>query len=713
MKQQGCSYEVAKTYLDNIFYNYEVLKDQYNDLESNNLLIFNKQFKKELKLYKKIYVIGLYLDKYIKDVLDEYNTTYILGDNKLNKNIDVYEFDNQTEELNYVLIDIIKNHIKKLNDVYLVNVSDSYLSELKRLTKMYGLPINIKEDNYIYSTINVKEFIKDLKVTRDINSSISIIKDDEIKNKIIDIYNNYNINDLDDTYYEILVGDIKKIKFDNLEYSSAINITDIDNIFLKDKYYYILNYNQSIMPKVFHDDDFISDKTKKILGLNTSLDKYKIEKKKIINIINSYDNVVITYKLKDDKQEYLPSPLIKELDLNVIKTNNNSYNYSNKINVMNLGIMLDNYNKYNIFDDNIYDLLGTYNNTYRTYDNQFTNIDYETLKKHINGSLNLSYTSMDNFYHCPFRYYVKYILKIDKYEDRFVTFIGDLFHYVLSKMYDDDFDIKKEYEEYLKNRELTNKERFIVDKLYSNLERIIEIIKKQDSHSKFSDNLLEQERDVDKSDDIKISFNGKIDKIKYYKDKDITYVSIIDYKTGSINLSLDNINEGFNLQLPVYVYLIKKNDSNAKVCGFYLQKILKNTSINSEDVKSEEEGNLKLIGYTIDDEKIINDFDDTYQNSEIIHGMKKLKNGEFAKSSKLVNEDNINKIVGIVDTLIDEMIKTIKNGEFKIKPKNFNDKEVEISGCKNCSFKDLCFMNQRNIDNKEIKSFSNIIGGEE
>ena len=72
--------------------------------------------------------------------------------------------------------------------------------------------------------------------------------------------------------------------------------------------YYILNFNQGVIPKVFHDDDLISDEIKKKLGINTSLDKVLNYKNKIINILNNYKNLTITYKLKDNYSEYMKSP---------------------------------------------------------------------------------------------------------------------------------------------------------------------------------------------------------------------------------------------------------------------------------------------------------------------------------------------------------------------------------------------------------------------
>ena len=66
-----------------------------------------------------------------------------------------------------------------------------------------------------------------------------------------------------------------------------------------------------------------------------------------------------------------------------------------------------------------------------------------------------------------------------------------------------------------------------------------------------------------------------------------TIVCIVDYKTGNPNLSLKNIKYGLDMQLPVYIYLLKnfKELSNVKVGGFYLQKVL-NDKTNVDEFAS-------------------------------------------------------------------------------------------------------------------------------
>ena len=109
-----------------------------------------------------------------------------------------------------------------------------------------------------------------------------------------------------------------------------------------------------------------------------------------------------------------------------------------------------------------------------------------------------------------------------------------------------------------------------------------------------------------------------------YKGK--TLLVIVDYKTGSQDLNLSNCYYGLNLQLPVYLYLSKKGDlKNSEVVGFYLQKIL--TPIPKIDTKKDyslqKEDNLRLQGYSLYDEELLNEFDSTYENSRVVKSLSK------------------------------------------------------------------------------------------
>ena len=151
-----------------------------------------------------------------------------------------------------------------------------------------------------------------------------------------------------------------------------------------------------------------------------------------------------------------------------------------------------------------------------------------------------------------------------------------------------------------------------------------------------------------------IPFVGIVDKIMHYKNN----IVIIDYKTGTPDVDLRLAKYGLNLQLPTYAYLIKTLYPNSNIVGIYLEHILK-PNINYDLNKSEQnqyENHLKLQGYSIDNEDLISELDPTYLNSDYIKGMKMTSNG-FARTAKLLNKDNFEKLKDITEEKIKECIK--------------------------------------------------------
>lgn len=702
-KTYNLNIDVAKEYLDNIFYNYEPLNEYYNVLKDNGYLVFNNLFKDELN-NRNIKVLGYYyLDEYLVKIFNNLNAVFVnveMGDLKP----DIYEFETEDEEVNYIINDIIDKELD-LNNVYIVNASESHKLKLNRVNSLYNIPINISNKKSIYSTMIVKQFLNSLKETKNIEDSLKDLKKGDIYNAIVRLINQFSIEYIDDYYINYLENELKNMTINIPLYKNAINIIDYDDIFNKNNYYYFIGFNEGSVPKTILDDELIKDNKRISLGLLTSLEKIKLEKDKIKKIISSYPNMIITYRKSNSNDTFLPSPIIKELSLNVNSMNFNVSNYSNLYNKLLYAKYLDNYLKYNEKNNLISDLKATYNDLpYLKYDNRFNGIDNKVLLKYLNNKTNLSYSSMDNYYHCAFRFYIANILKLDPFQDTFNTFIGNLYHFCLSHMYDEDFDLKSLYLEYLRDKDLTNKERYYVDKLYSNLEFIVDTIKKQDRHSSFNSVLTEQHISIDKTHNINVNFLGFVDKIKYLEKDNKMYIAIIDYKTGEIKTDLNNINYGLHLQLPVYIYLTNKGlKKDIKITGFYLQKILNNKSLNNNEL--DEEKKLKLDGYTISDEEIINLFDDTYINSDIIKGMKLTSNG-FSAYTKLFNDSDINKIIKIVDRLIDNVVDNIEKGNFIINPKRIDN---ELIGCNYCHFKDLCYRKEEDIVDLENKSFRSIM----
>ena len=726
IKKYDMNYDVALMYLNNIKYvndinvssnKIEKLKNIKNELDENNLLIYDKNIFGLLKK-KEVVIYGYdYIDNYSLKMLKKLDNYKIIEKEYSNFNHDVYEFNNIEDELYFVLtniIDLIKKGVN-INNIKLCNVTSEYENDLKRMFNIFNIPINIKNNKSIKSSLIFKDFIKSLK-NNEIEESIdfiinkydtSVSNNKYIVDQIIKILNNYNFVKEKDILINILTNEFKKIYIKNDEYENGVNIVDLkDNVFNDNDFVFLLGFNMGNIPIIYKDEDYLSDNEKDLLGLEMSYKKNSIEKKVVINNIKSIKNLFITYKNKTNFMEYMPSLLIDELKLNVIKNIDKKYNYSLKYNDLLLYKKIDDLIKYGT-KDSVIDILyaNKEKDNYLKYDNKFKGIDKLKFNNSLNGKLLLSYSSIDNYNRCAFRYYLNNILKITEFEETFAQNIGTIFHDILSKAFSDDFNFDKEFDEKMSQTIFTNKELFFMKKLKDELKFVIDTIKKQNKFNSLDKSLYENKVYINKDGNIKLTFMGIIDKLLYKEEDNKTYLVIIDYKTGVLHTNLNNTIYGIDMQLPVYLYLAKDGlFKNAEVIGFYLQKILNNEVVkdSKKTYISQKEESLKLNGYTVDKTDLISKFDFSYTDSEVIKSLKFGKTGFYAYS-KILSEEKIDKLINIVKNNIDDAFSNILSANFDINPKRIGKNNV---GCAFCKYKDICFMKEEDV--VELEEHTNL-----
>ena len=75
----------------------------------------------------------------------------------------------------------------------------------------------------------------------------------------------------------------------------------------------------------------------------------------------------------------------------------------------------------------------------------------------------------------------------------------------------------------------------------------------------------------------------------------------------------------------------------------------------------------------------------------------------------MINDEQIEKLINLVDNKIEEARDNILNTNFEINPKKVG--KVNL-GCEYCNFKDICYMEPKDI--VELKEYKNIefLGGE-
>lgn len=657
-------------------YNQKKLNDlnkMKNELKEKGYFIFDPSFKKYVK-QKKVLVLGYnILQPYEKKMLEEMNAIMIEEKIEQKKEIVITSYDSLYEEVVALASKIRKlNHQKiSYHHIFIVGIDDSYFYQLIKVFNMFDIPITLDKKNSILSTIEGKNYL----ITKDITK----IKNDQIRSKIINIEIELSYAK-DSKYYDILLEDaLKNTYLEKEDIFDSIHvlkdITDAKNTLAEDDYLFVLGFNQNKIPKIEKDIDYLNDQAKQEIGLYQSYELNKRIKQTVKETIYALHNIFLSYKSVSLQEEFYPSSLIQEMNMLVVKEQEQSYHFSHQYNKYHLARLLDAYEKYHKKDEMLSFLMSHYENDYKTYDHRFER--FSLPKK----ELIMSYSSLDDYALCPFRYYVKHILGLDLYKETFAQKIGNIYHEVLSHIYDPIFDQKKAITNAKEKANLTTKEAFLFERLEEELLFIIETIKKQEETTLLSNALVEKKLQVRLTENICIK--GFIDKILYMKKNNKTYYAFMDYKTGNIELNLDYLKSSLHLQLPIYLYLIEESNifEQSIFSGFFYQTLLKGK-------KNKEEKDLKLLGYSASEEEILTILDENYEKSNWIKGLSTTKDGNLSTRSKVISTKEVERLKEFMKSKLIAIGTEILTNEYKIAPKIVNHKNIS---CEYCVFQEICF----------------------
>lgn len=714
MEKYNYNIDVCKTYLKNLY----VI--DINKKYKNKKLVFLQTLKQELinqKLLKFDYLFPEYLKtkqiiviKY--DVLDKYEekmfqqAIFLKNNHHKTKKLQqkVFKCQSLEDEILFVIEEILRlvEANVSLNKIFIANLSRDYLYTVYKLFSYFKIPINLNMQDSLYGTKIVYDYLKSKK--------LPAFKS-QITDQLITVLNSL-INLEDSKYYhEFLIDKLKHTYIKPNRLNTAVNIINLEEDVIDDDcFLFVVGLNQDILPKTYKDEDYITDKIKKEVDLYSTKEKNLLIKENVIEILSHVKNLYLSYKEKNSFDDYLPSSLIKELNLEIEPYNSDKIYNSDIYNKLKLGQYLDNYYKYGEKPDLLFTLNNNYQIQYNTYNNQFTNLNLNSYQKYLNNNLTLSYTSLNTYNLCAFKYYINYILKLNPFVDNFSILIGNLFHYIFSVMYQEDFDFDYEWKKFLSKYELSIKERFFLQDLKPKLKEDIEIIKELESKSVYEDIITEKEITLPITD--RVYFTGKIDKILYHKNIDDAYFAVVDYKTGNINTNINNMKYGLNMQLPIYLYLLSKSSlfTSPIFTGMYFQRVLFPTfkfenKKNYYDIK---QSNLKLQGYSTNEMDRLEKFDHSYQDSSYIKGMKLNKDGSFSKNSKILSDLEIYNVVKYTDQIINSTANNILEGDFSINPKIVDAEKP----CSYCEFRDVCFVHNKDYIYLDKQDNLDFLGGD-
>ena len=641
-----------------------------NELEQNKLLLKEDFYQDYLK-NKKIILYDLDLDIELKSIFEQLNIQPIIINNEFKLDKCVYEFNNFDEEIRFIFEQIallIEKGIP-LNKIKILTNNELYISSLKKYENYFSFKFNFSNEEKIIHSNDIKLFKSifsstnlDETLTQIENRIIDVDAFNKLLRKILEVKSYIQENEIEN-YIDYIT---KKIKISSIKYENGIDVVfSLDNL-NKEDYLLIPGFILNQYPKIIKDEDYLSDKEKIILNMVTSNQKQLFQENNFIRSLSKFNNVILSYCLKNDKEEYYPSLLIEKYNLPIIKNYEfNNYVYSKDYyNYFNSNV-LDEYNNFSFISPYLKNI-DAKEIEYKTYTNQFTNIN-----NFILPNMKLSYTSLKTYFECGFKFYLSRILKIDEFEDTLFTKLGTIMHKYLELVAKNK---KIDFDELLSLYSLTNKERIIISALKNQI-----ILEEENINNLFNSTCLKTVNAEDTSFSYSLNNNfileGKIDLILSNQNH---YV-IIDYKTNdSENFSPDLIKHGFSLQLPIY-YLLTKNGSsnfiNKDISGLYINTILSKNYFKN-DFKY-----LLLNGLTFND------------NFNLIQGEQELIKKQNRNYISYDNEEFKNNIE-TTSKIINEACNQIQDGNFKINPKVIQNK---VDSCKYCKYKDICYMTYKDI----------------
>ncbi len=348
-----------------------------------------------------------------------------------------------------------------------------------------------------------------------------------------------------------------------------------------------------------------------------------------------------------------------------------------------------------------------------------------------------SSSRFESYVNCPMSYYCNYVLRLrEKVNSDFLSSdMGTFVHAILEKLIyfattpneQGELPTDSEITQMTENEVLLYIERICPRELkqskklshvYRRLKNLallmVRNIAKEFSQSDFVPRFFELSIDGKSNnpppldfvhdDGYKFSFVGKIDRVDVYKDPDDgkTYVRVIDYKTGTKNFSLDDVEHGINTQMLLYLFMLC-NASDSCFCNelglnegelpipagvMYLsanvptlQQLYKK---DEEDIRSEAEGELKRSGLLLSDEKIL-----TAMNHELskrfLAGIYQKKDGELTGDA-LTSAEEFKDLYSQISETIMKITTELRHGFAGATPLRYGDHDP----CEYCKMKPIC-----------------------
>lgn len=346
-----------------------------------------------------------------------------------------------------------------------------------------------------------------------------------------------------------------------------------------------------------------------------------------------------------------------------------------------------------------------------TSERKFEIQNKEYIKQLLGEHMIISPTASENYYKCPFSYFIRNLLRIYPLEKAQVSQreAGDYLHSVAQQVMEhygenygstdwqeiaaltDEVVDKYLQDNYPQKMRETARFASLSSDMHANALHLLQYIHSEQHGGGFRPVAFEKKISFDSDlkpvtitldGGEKVSIVGVCDRIDVMHENGKDYIRIVDYKTGTKKFSLDDVYNGLSSQLLLYMNSVLQSDiygSNPVPAAVIYQP-----SDASFKFDSKEEL-YTPVGMAVGNEVISKGFDNEAQGRfGVIQGKDKIKS---LSGSEVVDEKLFSAVLDYTKDKIKNMAKDVYSGNFANQPMDLGG---ENTSCQWCGYRAIC-----------------------
>ena len=350
-------------------------------------------------------------------------------------------------------------------------------------------------------------------------------------------------------------------------------------------------------------------------------------------------------------------------------------------------------------------------------------------------TLSLTQSQIEKYVSCHFSYYCRYVLKLrDTGRASFDysnigTFIHKVLEVFLKETGKDTIDADRDMDKIraIIHREISRQSQLFIPKNKESEGRILHLllrfyrlaslvavnICREQKYSGFVSKLYEAEfgtnskhgleaPEIRLDDGSVVRFSGKVDRVDTYRRNGKMYIRVVDYKTGHKTFSLDDIKEGYSIQLVLYLFAIcdtkseyfrrligcEQGDTLSPAGAIYLSMAIpslkKKVGESEEDTFNAASKEIKRNGLLLNDGDILQAMS-SQLDPHILAGVRIGKDGSF-KGDALADESAFALLQEELTSTVSRIAREIKSGNANAYPNHHGGNLA----CTYCEMKPFC-----------------------